>query len=281
MAPDPDQRWPRDRLVGELETLGRSLPAGIDAHAVVTAVMARIAEEPAGSRARPRASAAWLGACVGWLRGRRQAAVAVLVGLLLALLLAPPVRAAVADWLGLGGVLIRSSDSPAVSSAPPPPTVDGSLTVEGTARLVDFTPLVPQALGTPDAVEVSADRRVLSMSWADGASASEGPVRLDAFDGRLSPVFAKTVFGVGSDGGDGGVLATWVGSAPALWFEEPHEVVVLGRDGNEHTQPPRLAGRTLVWERDGVTLRLEGDLDLDRAVEIGVSVQPRGQTSDS
>ncbi len=62
------------------------------------------------------------------------------------------------------------------------------MTVADAAELVAFTPLVPAELGEPDAVEVSADRVIVSMSW----TTDEGPVRLDQFDGRLDFRIAKT-----------------------------------------------------------------------------------------
>jgi hypothetical protein len=45
--------------------------------------------------------------------------------------------------------------------------------------------------------------------------------------------------------------------------------------GGEHVfEPPqRPAGRTLLWARDGVTYRLEGDLPLATAVRLARSVR--------
>ena len=54
-------------------------------------------------------------------------------------------------------------------------------------------PVIPTAFGSPQGVQVSTDRRLLSMSWTD---ADAGPVRLDQFDGRLDYAFAKTAPGV-------------------------------------------------------------------------------------
>ena len=70
-----------------------------------------------------------------------------------------------------------------------------------------------------------------------------------------------------------GVEFTSVAGAFALWFDEPHEVVVLAPDGTRRTETARLAGHTLIWEQaDGTTLRLVGDLTRVRALEIAVSV---------
>ena len=59
----------------------------------------------------------------------------------------------------------------------------------------------------------------------------------------------------------------------ALWFPSPHEVVVTPEGGSPETYPPRLAARTLVVPRDRLTVRIEGDLRLDRAVRIAESLE--------
>ena len=120
---------------------------------------------------------------------------------------------------------------------------------------------MPAALGDPDAVEVSADRVIVSMSW----TTDEGPVRLDQFDGRLDFRVAKT---------SPNVQYAAVGNTDALWFEEPHEVVILDEEERPRTESARLAGHTLIWPAGDLTMRLEGDLTLDRAVEIGSSALP-------
>ena len=103
------------------------------------------------------------------------------------------------------------------------------MTVAEAADLVGFTPLVPTELGEPDAVEVSADRVFVSMSW----DTSAGPVRLDQFDGRLDFRIAKT---------SPGVQYASVAGVDALWFEEPHEVVILDEQDLPRTETARLAG---------------------------------------
>jgi hypothetical protein len=70
------------------------------------------------------------------------------------------------------------------------------------------------------------------------------------------------------------VQFTNVGADDALWFPEPHDVVFLAPDGSRRTETARLAGQTLVWQHGGLTLRLEGDLDLLRAQQIAASALP-------
>ena len=127
------------------------------------------------------------------------------------------------------------------------------------AAAVDFTVSVPEELGVPDGVEVSPDRRMVSMSWSTD---EDGVVRLDQFDARLD----FSVLKLAPD-----VFYAAVGGTDALWFEEPHEVVLLEPDGSRRTESARLAGHTLIWLDGVTTLRLEGDLSLERAVEIAES----------
>jgi hypothetical protein len=254
MAPDAGQ----DVLVAELSALGRDVPPLPVDERLVAAVMARLPDvvpTPSGPRLLARRATDALAL------GRRRLAVAVAV-LLVALLAAPPVRAAVADWFGFAGVVVRDGPGPGPSVAPPPPAAGTTTSLEEAAGMVAFEPVVPAALGEPDGVEVSADRRLLSMSWAGGP---EGPIRLDQFDGGLDFTFAKTA---------PGVEFTSVAGDFALWFDEPHELVVLGPDGRSRTETARLAGQTLIWQYGATAVRLEGDLGHTRAVEIAESVAP-------
>ena len=108
---------------------------------------------------------------------------------------------------------------------------------------------------------MSPDRRLLSLTWND---ANGTTVRLDEFDGTLDYVFAKSSLDV---------EWTTVAGATALWFERPHEVVILDAAGNRRTETARLAGHTLIWERKGTVLRLEGDFTRERAVQITESAE--------
>jgi hypothetical protein len=249
-----------EALAAELVTLGHALPRQEPVPHLVHAVTARLADAgpPATSTPLDRLRAR---AADTFVRRRRQAVV-VVTAVLLALLAAPPVRAAVADWFGFAGIIVRHDPNPSGSRASPPPSVAATTTLGEAKTLVTFQPVVPAALGPPQGVEVSADRRVLSMSWTGG---DDGAVRVDQFDARLDYTFAKT---------SRTVRFTEVAGTSALWFEEPHEVVLLNRDGTRRTETARLAGHTLIWEHGTTTVRLEADVSLARALEIAGSVAP-------
>jgi len=192
---------------------------------------------------------------------RRKVAVAA-VALVVALVAVPPVRAAVVGWFGVGGVKVRLEPGgvPTASPSPPIPVTAGG-TLRQAADAVAFPVFVPSALGPPGGVQVSADRRVVSMSWA---SPGAGVLRLDQFGGELDFVFAKTATGA---------QFISVGGDFALFFDAPHEVVVLDPDGTPRTTSARLAGHTLIWTASdtGWTARLEGQVSQQRAVEIAES----------
>ncbi len=102
------------------------------------------------------------------------------------------------------------------------------------------------------------------MSWTTD---QEGAIRLDQFDAGLDWAVVKRA---------PDVFYAAVNDTDALWFEEPHEVALLEPDGTTVTHSARLAGHTLIWQEGGVTLRLEGDVKLSRAVDIAESAVPIG-----
>lgn len=227
-------------LEEQLRDLGRAVRVDEPTDRLTAAVMERVAAEPEPARSRLRR---WWVALVGGLLG---------VGVVLS-----PVGAQVAEWLSIGAVDVRVGPGASTGDAEVP-RARGDLTVAEAGEQVGFAPGVPVALGAPDAVEV-ADGMV-GMTWGGGAEA----VRLDQVDDPIAPYFWKS---------SRAVSFTRVGDVEALWFDDAHELVVLGEDGSEATTPPRLAARTLVWAVGSRTYRLEGDLTRSEAVAIAESVR--------
>ena len=250
-----------DDLVRDLATLGRGIDPPVPSEGLTTAVMDRVAALPSPTGRLTRGPGCGVGPDAGWRTSSSPDAAGShwwSARSCFALLATPPVRAAVADWFGFGGVRVERGPSEP-SAAQPPPEVTQDWSVSEAAAAVDFTLSVPEELGDPDGVEVSPDRRLVSMSWATD---EDGVVRLDQFDARFDFSVLKRA---------PGVFYAAVGGTDALWFEEPHEVVLLEPDGSRRTESARLAGHTLIWLDDVTTLRLEGDLSLERAVEIAES----------
>ena len=244
-----------DALTAELRALGRTMLIAPPPDDLVEQVLSRLPAEPARRRSPGR-----------WLLARRRRLVALVITVvIIGLGLTPPVRAAVIEWLRIGGVMIRTAPAPTgpAPTADPVPTVGAVVTLAEAQALVSFPIGVPQTLGPPEQIVVSADRRVVSMDWTvDGQ-----PVHLDQFDGELSWIFIKRA--------PAPLTFVAVNGRDAIWFPNPHEVAYIDSDGVERTEQARIAGPCLVWERPTpagpVTQRLEGDLPQDRAITIAES----------
>ena len=251
-----------ETLAIELVRAGHSITIDPVPDELVGNVLTAIRSAPSKNRRR------WLG-WWRWLRNRRRRLIAVVIAIVLLVgALSPPVRAAVGEWLRIGGVLIRTGPPP--TSAPPStptPLVEGRtvMSLEQARAAVDFPIGLPSALGKPDQVTVTSDRRVVGMDWSiDGQ-----PVHLDQFDGTISWVFLKQNWAT--------VTPTDVAGADAAWLADPHEIVYVDRTGTERRETARISGPSLIWQPtlDGreLTVRLEGISRLEQARTIAKSLR--------
>jgi hypothetical protein len=250
------------RLEAELRALGRQLdmPPAPD----VWNAVHRGLTSADGLRRHPRR------------RGRRLI-VAVLAALTTTAVLGatPQGRAAVAELLQFAGVTVRQGQGD--PAGPANPSGAGRLPDASATALDDARSAAPfpvrtlAALGPPDQVIVADGRppRVVSLVYraapnrppagGDGVAA-----RLDQFDGTAQPVFEKI-----ADPGSTEVVQ--VAGRRALWVRGPHELLYIDRSGQIHAASARLAANTLIWEIDGVTLRLEGAFSRDEAIRVAES----------
>lgn len=264
------------RLPEELRALGRALDRpGADGDETDETMVERVlrqilAEGVPTPVAEPPGTGERLRAVRRWARLRRRALTAALCGLLTVLVLTPPVRAAVADWFHFGGVEVRYDPSATPSPGARVPGCPDPVPLAEAERRAGFAPLVPGALGTPDAVSVTRapkDRFVITLCWDERGDT----VRLDEYAARLAPEYGKTVAGE--------QVVEWVrlsgGAYDALWFPEPHllRFWMTSGDGSRFTRSERTAGPTLLWVHDDeFTLRLEGVGSKTRAREIAESL---------
>jgi hypothetical protein len=216
---------------------------------LTAAVMARL---PSAAPPRRRGLAAGL--------GRR-----VLLGLVALVLAAPAAALAfpgarddVLRALGLRHVTVEEVP------APPPGAVDPRLgprtTVAAAARRATFAPVVPAALGPPDRVHQRGD--VITLVYARrGLLLAQAP-------GRLDPNLLTKIVSIAA-----GIHRTRVAGRPAVFFPRRHFYLWLDRTGSVRQSEPVRSGPSLVWERDGVVLRLEGERRQDEAVRIATSVR--------
>ena len=58
-----------------------------------------------------------------------------------------------------------------------------------------------------------------------------------------------------------------------MWIAAPHAIAFIDRAGNFVTDTLRRSGPVLLWERDGVTYRIEGLDSLDDAQAVAGSLR--------
>jgi hypothetical protein len=223
----------------ELERELRALGAQVDLPAerdLVLAVRTRLSVQPRRRR---------------WLRPLAVALAVLALALGIALAV-PPARSSILRFFGLESVtVIRVDTLPPAGTGPL--AFGRRLPLATAERQAGFRPLLPD-LGDPDAVYLSTAGDYLIMLYG------RPPTRLRLAETRTAPgLITKLVH-------FGGVEAVDVGGARGVWFEGPHVVVEL-------TGQPRLATSALLWERNGLLLRLEGKLTKQQALQVARSVR--------
>jgi hypothetical protein len=266
-----------DRLVDLGDQLEREVVAGDLADAVLATIEAQW-DGPTPRRVFARRAALL-----------SLAAAAVLIVTLLVAIPGP--RHTIARWFGIGSVRIEPAASiPSSRSTGTDGTSDvvPATTTTGAAPGADGDPL---GLGRPVGAEEAVAATGLPLPLAPALGAPEsfhlpgGPQIAARYDvsGRTvlvvvlagttdEPLFVKEVRSdqispVEVPGADGASIA-------ALWIEgEPHSFGYVDADGKPGHEVFRLAGDTLLWERDGRTWRVEGARDLAEALEIASSME--------
>lgn len=210
-------------------------------------------------------------------------AVAVLVAAAL-LTLSPATRTAVARFLGIGGVRIEFGDRKRSPSPETPAGIDLFLgrrtTLEEARRLATFPILKPPSasVGDPDMVYVASAApgpRVSLVYRAGGRYRLHRLPRqpetgfgmvLTQFEAPVQDFLIKKLVGQGAT-----VEPAKVHQQPAYWVRGRH-LVYPYQSSAGLSSAVRLAGNTLLWERDGVTFRLESGLDKAEALLIAESI---------
>jgi len=240
---------------------------------LAAAVRARLAAETEGRAGGARRDRRWSGpgwaaAPLRWPLAAQAAAVllAVVVGLMA---LSPGVRSAVLEALGLQGARIeRREPSPQARAAGGRLDLGRPVTLAEARRRAPFDVVVPEDPGPPDGV------------WFDAAAPGGGQVAFlwTTQDGGrpllLTQIAALPEPVVGKAAGAGTrVEELEVDGELGFWLSgDPHEFGFITPDREFRTERLRLAGDTLIWNRDGVLLRLEGAPSKARALEVARSM---------
>jgi hypothetical protein len=228
---------------------------------LAAAVSARIASEPRlparswrWPTARPRLAAALAAVLVAL----------VAFGVLLAA--SPGVRATVRDWLGIGSVRITRVErlpdfSPARNLG-----LGRRVSLAAANRYFLSEIATVRALGAPDAIyagDVAPIRVSLVYGARPGLPATKLGVGalLDQIQGGDPMVFVEKLVS-----GNVPIKRVTVNGAPGFFIGGSHAVQLPDE------LRPRLAGNTLVWERDAVTYRLETALGVREALALARTV---------
>ncbi len=194
---------------------------------------------------------------------------------LLTALAAAAVLAAGAAAAGATDLALRSITIQRVQQLPPVPAPTPASRTEASlaaaSRDAGFPVRAPAALGAPDAIQVLAgDRRVVTLLYRPRADLPASPV--EPAIGALvteAPVTGQVPLAGKLAGPGTRVEPVVVAGGAGLWLEgSPHEVFLYNRPDTL-----RLATNTLLWERDGVTYRLEAFVPRDGAIRIAESMK--------
>jgi hypothetical protein len=193
--------------------------------------------------------------------------------LLVAAVLLAVFAVAAAVRLSIGSVTIREDREP---SAPPTAVESGTAvgrptTLERAQASVGFEISLPRALGSPDFVAVDrppgyGERVVLAWDPGEGLPPIEGlpyGALLTEFHGDLETA-GKLVFE-----GSSRYEELEFDGRPAVWITGRHELDLPTSSGVRRFL---VTGNVLLWEHEGVTLRLETALSMDQAILVARSV---------
>jgi hypothetical protein len=200
-----------------------------------------------------------------WNRVIVSLAAVFVAALLLAGLLAlwPTARNAVADRLGLRGVQVTQVRT--LPTAITTLNLGQPITLDDAQQRLSYPIQLPAALGTPDAVYF-LDLPVGGQAVLVYAPNGDRPtVLLSEFEGNRA--------GLGKGVPPGGTVEeVTINGNRGLWINgDPHAVFFVDAQGRPQSETTRLAANVLLWENNRLTLRLEGALSRDQAVEIAVS----------
>jgi hypothetical protein len=190
------------------------------------------------------------------------AVLAVAVGAVLAV---PQARSTIRDWLGIGNVTIRYvEDLPPVEQATDDLGLGERMSLDEARERAGFRVRVPTVDGLDEPPKVyyneessqvaflygSEDKPKLLITQADARGAIEKIVNLNVTERDLVVV-------------EPGYAGVWL-------YGEKHAIFY---PSTEHEEPFRLVGNALVYEIDGVTLRLEAEISKDEALRIARSMR--------
>jgi hypothetical protein len=240
-------------LERQLRALGHALELPV-APDLVGAVRARIAEEQAPRR-----------------RMRRSVVLAIAaLGLALAAAMAvPQARTAILEFLHIRGASVERV--PTLPSVPVAGLDLGQpVSLEAAREAVSFEIAQPElpGLGRPDSIHVDRATPGGQVFFLWGTEARPR-VLLSEFRGDINQGLIAKQAGPGTRIESVSVQ----GGAPGFWVAGArHVMYFVDKNGDIREETLRLSRNVLVWERNDLTLRIEGDFRKDLALELARAV---------
>ena len=207
------------------------------------------------------------------VRERRRWALAValvLVAALAAALAIPDARSTLLRVLRIGGErIVRVDELPPVEAEPRGLglALGEELTLAQARARAGFPLRELEGSPTPDHVYLGT-RGTVWFLWGTPLRVRLLVAQTSELTVGSSPLFEKLV----AQGTE--IEPVSVGGRPG-WFISgtPHVVYLLDARGEPVEEVAWLAENVLVWEEDGVTVRMEGAIDADRAIELAASLR--------
>lgn len=208
-------------------------------------------------------------------------ALLLILVLLAGLWATPPLRAAILEFLQIGGVRIwlveatpLPADAPSAATPHRTPAPSSSLSdLVGATTLAEAEqragfrvrlPAHPPDLGAPDWVfyqEIGVPTLVLVWLAADDPDRPRFSLHILA-EGAIVDKGAPTA-----------VATTTVHGQPAAWTTGPYLLAYRDHAGPQWDLRRLVEGHVLVWSEQSLTYRLETDLPLEEAVRVAESLQ--------
>jgi hypothetical protein len=210
---------------------------------------------------RPGRLTRWLG------RPRLVLAIAVIVAAFGAVLASSAgARSAFLEIFGIeGAVVMRVEELPPVTPIDSPASLGERVTLEEARRRAGFPLLRLPGGEQPDAIYFKPPGMVSFVYGRD----LDVRLILSQIDGSLDEVFLKKVGPFGTV-----IERVRVDGEPGLLLTgAPHFFTYTSSTGTFEEEPLYLARDVLLWERDGRTFRLEGELERERAIELAESLR--------
>ncbi|MET0686211.1 MAG: hypothetical protein ABW060_12910 [Solirubrobacteraceae bacterium] len=183
-------------------------------------------------------------------------ALAALLATVAVVMAVEPARSTVLEWLGLKSVEVERREPTPVPGA----TLQLGIPLSAGEARERYGDLAGPPSGLGDPGGIYAHDGGVAFVYADP------DVLVQRFPGRVREFIQKTV------GAAASLERLRVGGDPAYWIEGAHGFAYRNRDSVDY-EDQRIAGNTLLVERpSGELIRVEGDVDRDRAIAIAESV---------